>query len=204
MSEYDKLKMKNEILMQKLIERDEKIKDLKEIIEVSSKEGENIMIHDGSERTIDYRDTRIIELAKKNKKLTVELNAERSRNSKAMEHINHLNSEIENNKSASLTTTKTKLYSNNSNMELTSSTIKTDCPIDLEIEEWKNKYNKIRNDLQLLRIKYEKIKSDFIKSNKIIIREIGEENCQGNNYLDKLLQDENAYKFRKEEIKKLK
>ena len=143
-NENVKLQTKVKLLIQQLVDKDRELESLRNILGYAKPEPED------SEFSGDFRDQKLMELAKKLRTLQVALESEKNRAARAMEEVNRLREE-------NMKKETTKGWSRNA--------------IKPEPKEPAVNYEKNFQELQL---KYNKVKGELKKAKIIIKKEVGD------------------------------
>lgn len=141
-NENTKLQTKVKLLIQQLIDKDREIESLRSVLGYGKPEPEE------SEFSGDFREQKLMELAKKLRTMQVALESEKNRAARAMEEVNRLREEA-------LKKENTKGWSRNL----------------VKPEPEKPNFEKA---LQELQVKYTKAKSDLKKAKIVIKKEVGD------------------------------
>ena len=144
-NENVKLQTKVKLLIQQLIDKDREIESLRTVLGYAKPDPEETVFEG------DFRDKKLMELAKKVRTLQVALESEKNRAARAMEEVNRLREEA-------FKKDNTKGWSRN--------TIKEETSVQKPVN-----YDKQYQDLQS---KYTNVKTELKKAKNILKREIGE------------------------------
>jgi chromosome segregation ATPase len=167
-NENVRLQTKIKLLIQQIIDKDKEIDSLRNVLGYAKPET------DENEFSGDFKEQKLMELAKKVRTLQVALESEKNRAAHAMEEVNRLREE-------SIKKENTKGWSRN--------TVRT------EIKEPAVNFEK---NFQELQVKYNKIKADLKKAKVVIKKEVGDFDN-----LENLLKNE-SWKGRAQQIELLK
>ncbi|CAG9315666.1 unnamed protein product [Blepharisma stoltei] len=148
-NENVRLQNKCQLLIQQVVDKEREIDSLRQALGYAKPEPEEAEIASG-----DYRDKKLMELAKKNRTLQVALESEKNRAARAMEEVNKLREQL-------LKTQTTKGW-------------KHDAPPQPPEENFKQKYLALDKQYQEIKQKYHNTKDELKKAIRIIEREVGE------------------------------
>jgi chromosome segregation ATPase len=163
-----RLQAKIQLLIQQIIDKDREIDSLKQVLGYGKPE-----IEEGDE---NFKDKKLMDLAKKNRALLVALESEKNRAARAMEEVLKLKEE--------------------KNKQVRKKGWKQDAgPKEVD---WKEKYTELDKKYQELKLKSHTLKGELSKATRIIAREVGEYES-----LDKVLQSE-SWRGRAQQIESYK
>ncbi|CAI2368600.1 unnamed protein product [Moneuplotes crassus] len=175
MDDRARLEDKNRVLLEKLYKSQNQVKEYKSIIDT-------IQSSDG--KTVDFKDKKILELARKNRDLQVRIESLKNKAARAMEEVIRLKQGDEMPPSEE---TKTMNRTNISTL--------SEPPAEGSDENYKKKFKKQEERIVKLRNDVQKYKTDFEKALKIIEREVGEGKS-----IDEILKEDSNWKGRAQKI----
>lgn len=150
-----RLQAKVQLLIQQILDKDREIDSLKQVLGYGKPD-----IDEGDE---NFKDKKLMDLARKNRALLVALESEKNRAARAMEEVLKLKEE--------------------KNKQVRKKGWKQDAgPKEID---WKEKYTDIDKKYQDIKLKHNSLKSELTKASRIITKEIGEYES-----FDKILQNE--------------
>lgn len=146
-NENVRLQNKVQLLIQQIVDKDKELDSLRQALGYAKPEVEDTELLSG-----DFRDKKLMELAKKNRTLQVALESEKNRAARAMEEVNKLREQA-------LKTQNTKGWK------------QQEPPPE---ENYKQKYFASDKQFNEIKQKYHNTKDDLKKAMRIIEREVGE------------------------------
>mmetsp|Transcript_7459 Transcript_7459/g.10990 ORF Transcript_7459/g.10990 Transcript_7459/m.10990 type:complete len:436 (+) Transcript_7459:21-1328(+) len=168
-NEHIKLQQKVQMLIQEVVDKEKELEALRETLYYSKPDSE--------EAEGDFRDKKLVELAKKNRALQVSLETEKNKAARAMEEVNLLRQQLDKKNS-------TKGWQHTT-------------PSEKPSTDWKQKFHQMEKQFQDMKLKHHSAKSDLKKATRIIQREVGDFES-----LDQLAKIE-TWKGRAQQIEKL-